>query len=55
MSVGYTLFDTAIGRCGLAWGEAGLRAVQLPMADAAQTRRTVHVPGPFGLPQAGMG
>jgi methylated-DNA-[protein]-cysteine S-methyltransferase len=44
---GYTLFDTALGRCGLAWSEAGLRAVQLPMADAAQTRRRLaaRVPG----------
>lgn len=35
---GLALFDTAIGRCGVAWGEAGLRAVQLPEADDARTR-----------------
>ena len=26
----YALFDTAIGRCGLAWGERGVIAAQLP-------------------------
>mgnify|MGYP003670573099 FL=1 len=30
-------FDTPIGRCGLAWTEAGLTGVQLPEADAEQT------------------
>jgi methylated-DNA-[protein]-cysteine S-methyltransferase len=29
-SHGYTLFDTAIGRCGVAWNERGIVAVQLP-------------------------
>lgn len=38
MATGYTLFDTAIGPCGIVWGEAGIRAVQLPEADAAATR-----------------
>jgi methylated-DNA-[protein]-cysteine S-methyltransferase len=28
--LGLTLFDTAIGRCGIAWGERGIVAVQLP-------------------------
>lgn len=27
---GFTLFDTVIGRCGLAWGARGLIGVQLP-------------------------
>ena len=27
---GMTLFDTAIGRCGVAWGERGLLAILLP-------------------------
>lgn len=35
---GFTLFDTAIGRCGVAWGERGLTGVQLPQPDEAQTR-----------------
>lgn len=35
---GHTLFDTAIGRCGIAWGPAGITAVQLPEASEAATR-----------------
>ena len=38
MSLGFTLFDTAIGRCGLAWGPQGIVAVQLPQPDEKQTR-----------------
>jgi methylated-DNA-[protein]-cysteine S-methyltransferase len=34
----YCLFDTAIGACAVAWGERGLKGVQLPEADAAKTR-----------------
>src|SRR5436305_7767591 len=36
---GYTIFDTAIGRCGIAWGEAGVGGVQLPEAREIETRR----------------
>ncbi len=36
-----TLFDTAIGHCGIAWGEAGVRGVQLPQADARQTQQRI--------------
>jgi methylated-DNA-[protein]-cysteine S-methyltransferase len=36
---GYTLFDTAIGRCGLAWSERGIAGVQLPEASVAATRK----------------
>ena len=37
---GYALFDTAIGRCGIAWGPAGITAVQLPeRTDDATARR----------------
>ena len=35
----YALFDTALGRCGVAWGTRGLRAVQLPEVDLATTRQ----------------
>ncbi len=35
---GHALFDTAIGVCGIAWGAAGVVAVQLPEADAQRTR-----------------
>jgi len=34
---GYTLFDTALGRFGIAWSDRGLRAVQLPEADGRAT------------------
>ncbi len=38
-----SLFDTALGRCGIAWGEAGLRSVSFPEASdeltCAQLRR----------------
>ena len=37
---GFALFDTAIGRCGIAWGERGLvRGVQLPEASPSATRK----------------
>jgi methylated-DNA-[protein]-cysteine S-methyltransferase len=34
----YALFDTAIGRCGLAWGQRGLVGVQLPERSEGTTR-----------------
>jgi methylated-DNA-[protein]-cysteine S-methyltransferase len=36
---GYTVFDTAVGRCGIAWGELGVLGVQLPEAREIETRR----------------
>src|SRR5476649_426820 len=36
---GYTIFDTGIGRCGIAWGEFGVIGVQLPEAREIETRR----------------
>lgn len=38
-AVGFCLFDTAIGACGIAWTDAALAAVQLPEATAEGTRR----------------
>lgn len=38
MTVGFALFDTAIGRCAIAWGERGIVAVQLPEPDDGKTR-----------------
>ena len=35
----YTVFDTAIGRCGIVWGDAGVVGVQLPEAREIETRR----------------
>jgi methylated-DNA-[protein]-cysteine S-methyltransferase len=33
----YCLFDTAIGACGVAWGERGLTRLQLPESDRSAT------------------
>ena len=39
----FTLFDTAIGWCGIAWGEHGVVGVQLPEAGEPETRaRMLH-------------
>jgi len=35
---GFALFDTAIGPCGIAWGERGVVGVQLPESSRAATR-----------------
>jgi methylated-DNA-[protein]-cysteine S-methyltransferase len=34
----FALFETAVGRCGVAWTERGIASVQLPEADDAATR-----------------
>jgi methylated-DNA-[protein]-cysteine S-methyltransferase len=40
---GFTLFETAIGHCGAAWGERGIVGVQLPEAGVVETReRMLH-------------
>jgi len=39
---GYTIFDTELGRCGIAWGDRGIAAVELPDADEAATRRRLR-------------
>jgi methylated-DNA-[protein]-cysteine S-methyltransferase len=36
---GYTIFDTTVGRCGIAWGQAGILGVQLPEGREIETRR----------------
>jgi methylated-DNA-[protein]-cysteine S-methyltransferase len=36
---GYCIFDTGIGRCGIAWGDLGIIGVQLPEARELDTRR----------------
>jgi methylated-DNA-[protein]-cysteine S-methyltransferase len=40
--LGYTVFDTAVGRCGIAWGELGVLGVQLPEAREIETRRRMY-------------
>lgn len=37
-TAGYTLFDTAIGACGIAWGEQGILCLQLPESSERTTR-----------------
>jgi methylated-DNA-[protein]-cysteine S-methyltransferase len=39
---GYTVFDTSVGRCGIAWGELGVLGVQLPEAREIETRRRMY-------------
>jgi len=44
---GFTLFDTALGRCGIAWGPRGIVSVQLPGPDdrALRARMRRAAPG----------
>ena len=41
-AAGFTLFDTTIGACAVAWNERGIAGSQLPEADAAATRRRMQ-------------
>src|SRR3954462_2847336 len=43
---GFTLFDTSIGRCGIAWSERGIVGVQLPETRERETlgRLLKHYP-----------
>src|SRR5258705_11724414 len=49
---GYTIFDTAVGRCGSAWGESGHIGVQLPEVREIETGRRLFrlYPDPRELP-----
>jgi methylated-DNA-[protein]-cysteine S-methyltransferase len=38
----YSIFDTSIGRCGIAWGYAGIVGVQLPEAREIETRKRLY-------------
>src|SRR3979411_2934312 len=38
----FAIFDTAIGRCGIAWGPCGINAVQLPMSSEDKTRARIR-------------
>lgn len=46
-SSGYALFDTAIGRCAIAWGGSGVLATSFPDTDERRTRTRLlrAVPG----------
>ena len=39
---GYAIFNSAIGRCGIAWSLAGVVGVQLPEAREIETRRRLY-------------
>ena len=39
----YTIFDTAIGRCGIAWGPSGIVGVQRPEAREIETRKRLFL------------
>ncbi len=45
-TVHHAFFDTALGRCGVAWGEAGLCAVQLPEVNAERALQRIHSRAP---------
>lgn len=50
MTAACTLLHTAIGRCGIAWGPQGIRALQLPEPDDAATLRRMFRRGGALLP-----
>lgn len=41
---GIALFNTAVGRCAIAWSERGIFGVQLPEASDAGTRQRLRAP-----------
>jgi methylated-DNA-[protein]-cysteine S-methyltransferase len=41
MTTAFSRFETAIGGCAIAWGSAGILALQLPAADDDRTRARV--------------
>lgn len=41
-TLAFTLFDTPLGACGVAWSEAGITALLLPGADEARTRAALR-------------
>lgn len=47
---GVCLFDTPVGRCGLAWTERGIAALQLPERDDATTLRRAARRAPGAMP-----
>lgn len=51
-ALGFQVFDTAIGPCGIAWGHAALVGVQLPEGSAERTRSRMQARYP-GAPEGG--
>ncbi|MGD9841778.1 MAG: methylated-DNA--[protein]-cysteine S-methyltransferase, partial [Steroidobacteraceae bacterium] len=52
MSQHFTLFETAIGRCGLIWNAVGVVGVQLPEATAKATIMRLRMRYPLALESA---
>ena len=50
-ALGFALFDTPLGWCGIAWGAEGITGVQLPGTDAEATRQRMQRTVP-GVPEA---
>ena len=48
---GYTIFDTGIGRCGIAWSDSGIVGVQLPEAREIETRKRLFHLYPYAREQ----
>ena len=48
----YTLFETAIGSCGVVWNDRGLTGVHLPDANPSRTRASVERRFPGAVPAA---
>ncbi len=42
MKSSFAIFETAIGPCGIIWGEHGIIGVQLPEASEGRTRSRLH-------------
>jgi O-6-methylguanine DNA methyltransferase len=42
MTTAFTLFETAIGACGIAWGPRGVTGVQLPEGDRERTEQRMR-------------
>ena len=38
----FAIFDSAIGPCGIVWGERGITGVQLPMGSEEKTRKRIQ-------------
>ena len=52
MSNGFAIFDTGIGRCGIAWNERGIVAAGLPEADDDKLRARLMRRCPGAIEQA---
>jgi len=49
MNEGYSLFETPLGHCGLAWNDHGLTAVQLPCATLEALHSSLRATTPARL------